>query len=838
MKRSLLIFLFFLITSCGGSSGTKEQPIIEPILMVGNLNVIVSGLPEGQSANITITGPNGYTKTLSDSIEITGLEVGSYSATVNNVIVSGVNYQGFDTNLNLSVSKNLTLDSTITYGALTQSLGVISGFGSVFVNGTRFNTDNSIITTDLTTTGSDSDLDIGMNVAIIGLISADGTMAKANKVDYSAIVRGPVDEVNLLTREITVLGQVILTDESTEFKDTDFESLVPGDIVGVSAILNPDDVLLATLIKKLDDTDSVIIVRGEISEIDTDLMTFKLDNLTVDYTNAEVEGELANGESVKVISELAPDNNILVASKVEVKKIKFEQGSMIALDGIITEVIDIDELMFKVNDQIVIVSEITILDNGELSDIVLHKRVKVFGQLNEDNVLTLTKIRFDKPGIIKVNGHVDSTDGNTAITVLGINFIADKHTHFIDKSALKVKHFGLSDIEINDRVQIKAFQKDAQFIIRQLKRVSPEDDLVKLEGALTNITETTFEVQGIVIQTNAFTQFEYGDDVSQAEFFTLIQDNDEVEVKGLQQEDSSILALKVEYEEDDQDSNKVELKGTVDASFDTSEEFTVNGHLIITNAATEYEGGSSSDLAPGVKVEIKGHQSESGTILAIKIEFDSDDDESEIEGVIDTFTSFEEFTIGEFTINTNANTEFKNGTKDDLAQGVNVEVKGNLTDSHTMLAIKIEFKHDEEHEFEGKIVDSEFPENIEIPFSFNLESSSSGTLTISVIEDTEFKDGSITMLANGVNIEVEGHFNNDMLVARKIKFEKVEYEGIITDFNSVSDFKVDGHSVTTNEFTDFKGGNVNDLENGIEVEVKGSLNSEGILVAIKLAFDD
>jgi hypothetical protein len=837
MKHSLLIILLFLITSCGGSSSTKDQPIIEPILTVGNLNVTVSGLPEGQSANIIITGPNGYTQTLSDSMELTGLEVGSYSATVNDVIISGVNYQGFETSLNLSVSKNLTLDSTISYGALTQSQGVISGFGSVFVNGTRFNTDNSIITTDLTATGADSDLDIGMNVSIVGLISADGAMAKAYKVDYSAIVRGPVEEVNLLTREITVLGQIILTDESTEFKDTDFESIVPGDIVGVSAILNPDDVLLATLIKKLDDTDSVFIVRGEISEIDTGSMTFKLDNLTVDYTNAEVEGELANGESVKVISELAPDNNILVASKVEVKKHEFDQGSMIALDGIITEVIDIEELKFKVNDQIVIVSEITILENGELSDIVLHKRVKVFGQLNEDNVLTLTKIRFDKPGIIKVNGHVDSTDGNTTITVLGINFISDKHTHFIDKSALKVKHFGLSDIEINDRVQIKAFEKDTQFIIRQLKRVSPEDDLVKLEGALTNITETTFEVQGITVQTNELTKFEYGDDVSQAEFFALIQDNDEVEVKGLIQEDSSILALKVEYEEDDQDSNKVELKGTVDASFETSAEFTVNGHLIITNAATNYEGGSSSDLAPGIKVEIKGQQSESGAILAIKIEFDSDD-ETEIEGVIDTFTSFEEFSIGEFTINTDDNTEFKNGTKDDLAEGVNVEVKGNITDSHTMLAIKIEFKHDEEHEVEGTIVNSQFPENLQLPFAFNLEVDGSETLSISVTENTEFKDGSISMLANGVKLEVEGHFNNNMLIAQKIKFEKVEYEGIISDFISASDFKVDGHSVTTNEFTDFKGGTVNDLENGIEVEVKGSLNSEGILVVTKLEFDD
>jgi len=841
MNRILLVgILILLMSACGGSSGDKKEPIIDPVLTVGNINLSVTGLPDGEKANVIISGPSGFSQTIEESINLSGIEVGNYTMIVSDVTISGIKYQGFDSKIDLSLSASLDLNATITYGALTQSQGVISGFGSVFVNGTRFNTNNSIITTDNTSNGSDSDLDIGMNVSVLGLISADGSMAKAEKIEYSAIVRGPLEAVNLLTQEVTVLGQVILTDAFTEFKDTDLDSLSPGDIIEVSAILNSENVLLATLIKKLDEADTVLILRGEISQFDTDLMIFQIDNLMIDYSGAQIEGVLNNGVHVKVTADTAPVNNVLTAIEVEVKEPKIELDAMITLDGIISEIISLEELKFKVNSQVTQITESTRLENGTVTDLKLNKRVKVFGQFDEENILILNKIRFDKPGIIKVDGFVDSINGDISISVLGINFIVDKHTHFIDKSALKVKHFSLTDIEINDRVQIKAFEQDSQFIIRQLKRTDPESDILKLAGLISNINqdENTFKLNEISIITNELTKFEYDDDVSQSQFFALIQDNDEVEVKGIIQEDGSLLAVKVEFEEDNESSNRVELTGTIDVGFVSNIEFTVNGQIIITNEVTEYEGGQASDLDAGIEIKIKGQQSESGVILALKIEFDTDENEVELEGSIDTFVSAQNFTIGEYTISTNEHTQYKNGIEDDLAQGTKVEVEGVLISENSILATKIEFKHDDELEIKGVIVNSEFPVNLELPFIFNLEADSSESYSISVTTDTEFKDGSISMLANGVHVEVEGHFINEIFEATKIKFEKVEYEGQISDFQSQFDFKVDGNQVTTTEFTDFKGGTVNDLKNGIEVEVKGTLNSAGILVITKLEFDD
>ncbi|SFC00852.1 DUF5666 domain-containing protein [Pseudoalteromonas denitrificans] len=837
MKRHLLIsILFVFISACGGSGGSGNDTVVEVPTSVGNLNISVSGLPEGENASITISGPEGFSQSITNSIVLSGLKIGSYSVTISDVMISGINYQGFDSSLDLSLSANLTLDANITYGALTQSQGVISGFGSVFVNGTRFNTDTSIITTDDTLNGTDSDLDIGMLVSIQGLVSHDGSLAKATVIDYSVRARGPVDNINLLDNKITVLGQVFLIDELTEFKDTDFESLLVGDIVDISAILNTENNLLATLIKKRDAGESTYIVRGEVSSLDTDAHTFMLDNLTINFANAEVKGELVEAVTVKVKADTAPVDNILHAIEVEIETSELAQGQFIALDGIINEFTNTQE--FKVNSQAIMLTTDTKIENGTLSDISLNKRVKVFGQLNENQILVANKIRLDKPGIIKVEGQIGAINLNDdSVTVLGITFLTDKHSHFLDKSSAKVKRFSLSDLAIDDRVEIKAFEQESQFIIRQLKRNNPNSDMVKLEGMISNISETSFELQGVLIITTDITKFEGNedDDITQTEFFALISEGDEVEVKGQFQENGSLLALKVELGDDD--SNRVEVSGTIDDGFISSAEFSVNGHAITTNSNTVYEDGSESDLQAGVEVKIKGQQSESGVILATKIEFKLSDDDNKVElkGTIDSFVSATQFSVNNHHITTDDNIEFKHGAIDDLEVGVNIEIEGILLASGTILAKKIEFEEDDEHEIKGTVA------NFNSITDFMLETHDGTLQAVTTTEQTEYKDGDEGMLENGVMLEVKGRIENNILIANKIEFEeaeKIEYTGIISDFISTTEFKVDGKAVTTNEFTHFKGGTVDDLNNGILVEVKGTLDSNQALVAIKLEFDD
>lgn len=62
----------------------------------------------------------------------------------------------------------------------------------------------------------------------------------------------------------------------------------------------------------------------------------------------------------------------------------------------------------------------------------------------------------------------------------------------------------------------------------------------------------------------------------------------------------------------------------------------------------------------------------------------------------------------------------------------------------------------------------------------------------------------------------------------------MEIEGFITRFASAQDFDVSGLPVTTNNSTVFEGGIAADLGLNIKVEVEGSLNAGGTLVATKV----
>jgi hypothetical protein len=67
--RTSLLLLLLLAAACGGGSTGPS---------VGSLAVSVSGLPGGSGANITVTGPDGFSRTLTGSTTLAGLAPGSY----------------------------------------------------------------------------------------------------------------------------------------------------------------------------------------------------------------------------------------------------------------------------------------------------------------------------------------------------------------------------------------------------------------------------------------------------------------------------------------------------------------------------------------------------------------------------------------------------------------------------------------------------------------------------------------------------------------------------------------------------------------------------------------
>ncbi len=109
--------------------------------VTGRLTLTVGGLPSGTAADITVTGPSGFSRTVNGTQTIVGLEVGTYTITSAGVSVGSTAYTPSAATQTVSVTAGSTLSRSVTYTGQTTALtvnvaGVPSGASpSVTVNG-------------------------------------------------------------------------------------------------------------------------------------------------------------------------------------------------------------------------------------------------------------------------------------------------------------------------------------------------------------------------------------------------------------------------------------------------------------------------------------------------------------------------------------------------------------------------------------------------------------------------------------------------------------------------------------------------------------------------------
>ena len=137
------------------------------------------------------------------------------------------------------------------------SQGAVSAFGSIFVNGTEFDTSNAEIIVNGEEIGVGDEfvqenLDIGRVVTVEGRLISDES-AVADRVIYSSNVVGPISTVSGIdpdTNEIAldVLGQTVVINLITQFKGTSYDTIDVDDVVVVSGYRNFDGSIRATFV--------------------------------------------------------------------------------------------------------------------------------------------------------------------------------------------------------------------------------------------------------------------------------------------------------------------------------------------------------------------------------------------------------------------------------------------------------------------------------------------------------------------------------------------------------------------------------------------------------------
>ena len=132
--------------------------------------------------------------------------------------------------------------------------GPITSFGSIFVNGVEWETDQAEIEMDDRPAFEEA-LRLGMVVRVEGTLSADGQHGVADRVVFDD-VEGPIDATPLetidgLEKRFTVLGRSVIVEVGfTTFDGTaSYDELERGDMVEVSGLIDPDGHIRATRIE-------------------------------------------------------------------------------------------------------------------------------------------------------------------------------------------------------------------------------------------------------------------------------------------------------------------------------------------------------------------------------------------------------------------------------------------------------------------------------------------------------------------------------------------------------------------------------------------------------------
>ena len=334
--------------------------------------------------------------------------------------------------------------------------------------------------------------------------------------------------------------------------------------------------------------------------------------------------------------------------------------------------------------------EVGMGDDAVLENLDIGMVVTVEGRISKDGTrVTADRVVYND----NVTGPVESVSAinpnEKEFMVLGQIVVVNYITKF------KPDTFGFDSIAANDVVEVSGYLDDTGAI---------RATFIKKLGDASTILD--YEVTGFVenLDANLKTFMVNGLGVN----YSLISNNlppgmpaDDlfVEVGGRLSAGGELLAEKIELGDElvGEDGGQFEIMGYVTEIISDTDfiQFKVGSQVVqIDPEIVLFVDGAAGDIVPGVKLEAEGSL-EGGILYADEIEFWKPD-QIEVEGLVTNIVSATEFYIGIQKVQTNPDTVFEGGNRNELKLGVRLEVKGVPVDlNHSVLvADKVSFETD------------------------------------------------------------------------------------------------------------------------------------------------
>jgi Domain of unknown function (DUF5666) len=441
-------------------------------------------------------------------------------------------------------------------GGTGSSLGPVSGFGSIIVNGVEFATDNASISIEGETQAAKGDLSkvkLGQIVLVRGTYSS-ATTGTANNVIYFDNLEGPVTEKNSVDNSFRTMGQTVLIDSDpvigTKFANAaGMADLNVNDIVEVSGSADGSGNIVASYIEKkgtFTNGSTEVEIKGNVGALDLAATTFKIGPLTIDYdANGAttfkhlILGDLTQAPYVEVKGTTFDQSGAFIATSIERIDRPINPGAKRPLEiAGVTANCAAPCGEFTIEGQSVITNEETIFRNGDATDLLDNRKIEAEGTINSVGKMVARKVTFVK-GSVQIEGLTDLPADVSAqtLSIIGITAKISSVTKFKDNIAL-------ANISAGTPLKILGYRiGDDTIIVTQIESSS---GATRLQGPLHTADKagSIFTILNVAVAVDRGTIFKNIDEqaIGFDTFFDTTASSSIIGVKGIENPDNRIDA--------------------------------------------------------------------------------------------------------------------------------------------------------------------------------------------------------------------------------------------------------------------------------------------------------
>lgn len=313
--------------------------------------------------------------------------------------------------------------------------GRITGFGSVIVNGIRFDDSQATVVDDDGVVHPQTDLRLGMVVEVQGRVRGNSGHGTASRIQFGPEIAGPVESVDRPGSGLVVLGQTVRVDVDTLFDGyaAGLVDVLAGELIAVHGFYDMSTgSYTATRIERRTSLGHYTL-RGRISNLaGPPARTFTIGAALIDYGAATpAPPPLANEMPVRVRLNTTPVSGRWVATSVQSSQRTPPERHETELEGFVSGYVNSAEFLVAgvpVNAS----SPNLTVRHGTLADLANGVRVEIDGQM-VNGVLIASMVDFKRGGEqeFELHGPIESVNTSAQTLVLrGITVAWNGNTHF------------------------------------------------------------------------------------------------------------------------------------------------------------------------------------------------------------------------------------------------------------------------------------------------------------------------------------------------------------------------------------------------------------------------